>query len=75
MTANERFEIAAAVFYRRTGLLAPGKDQSPAAARDNDAERTESWNDFQAVYGEVIRMTIAECEADEEDWDMAEDDD
>lgn len=62
MDSSGRFEIAAAVFYRRTGLLAPGKDQSPADMRDDEAERAESWKDFQVVYGEVVRQTIEECE-------------
>ena len=29
MSGNEQFEMLAAVFYKRTGVLAPGKDAGP----------------------------------------------
>lgn len=61
MTANERFEIMAEVFYRRTGLLRPGKD-SAMASESAEEERRESWSDFNAVYGEVIRDTMEVCD-------------
>jgi len=61
MTANERFEIMAAVFYRRTGMLAPGKDAA-LASEAAETERHESWADFQTAYGEVVRDTMEVCD-------------
>lgn len=64
MTPNERFEIVAQVFHRRTGFLAPGKDSSPAvmASEDAEAARRESWDDFNLAYREVMGQTIEACD-------------
>ena len=42
MNANERFEYMAELFYRDTGMLAPGKDQSGYLHNSPD-ERQDAW--------------------------------
>ena len=45
MDANEHFEAVAEVFYKATGYLAPGKDESPEFCGDGD-ERNALWRIF-----------------------------
>lgn len=56
MNENELFEIEAAVFYKQTGMMAPGKDDW-SLLHDRQS-RLEAWADFQTVYGKVVRHTI-----------------
>jgi len=45
-TANERFEYMAELFYKDTGIMAPGKD-SPAAFGVTEAkERDAKWHEW-----------------------------
>lgn len=37
LSANDRFEALAALFYNDTGLLAPGKDSSPFVEEDKES--------------------------------------
>jgi predicted outer membrane protein len=56
MSENKRFEIIANVFFRRTGMIAPGKsDWSLLHSRE---DRLQEWADFNTVYGKAINDTI-----------------
>lgn len=67
LTPNERFELMSGLFYRKTGMLAPGKGNT-AAGGESDKSRqnrytiydTWRWNDG-AMTAALER--IAELEA------------
>ena len=46
MNSNERFEYMAELFYKDTGLMAPGKDSPVACGITNREQRGESWNEW-----------------------------
>ena len=43
MNANEQFEYMAELFYKKTGLMAPGKDSPVACGVTDREERQEAW--------------------------------
>ncbi len=43
MDANEQFEYMAELFYKKTGLMAPGKDSPAAFGVTDREERQEAW--------------------------------
>ena len=44
MKANERFEYMAELFYKDTGMMAPGKDSPAAFGATNREEREAAWH-------------------------------
>ena len=46
MNSNERFEYMAELFYKDTGLMAPGKDSPIACGITNREQRYEAWNEW-----------------------------
>lgn len=46
MNANERFEYMAEQFYRKTGMLAPGKDDPLCHGEDYLKNRIAEWYRF-----------------------------
>ena len=47
MNHNEWYEEAAEEFYRKTGMMAPGKDMGAGAgSHPTMEERTEAWMEF-----------------------------
>ncbi len=44
MNANERFEYMAELFYKDTGLMAPGKNSPSACGIVSREQRDEAWN-------------------------------
>lgn len=58
ITADERFEIYAEVFYKETGLLAPGKDAGTLGSEDYDKRRKAAWSDFMDCYAHIVYMTV-----------------
>tara|TARA_R110002020_G_scaffold150741_1_gene327552 strand:- start:195 stop:401 length:207 start_codon:yes stop_codon:yes gene_type:complete len=46
MNSNERFEYMAELFYKDTGLMAPGKDSPVACGITNREQRDEAWNEW-----------------------------
>ena len=43
MNANEQFEYMAELFYKKTGLMAPGKDSPAALGVTDREERQDAW--------------------------------
>lgn len=55
MNANERFEYMAELFYKKHGILAPGKDDpiSPVT----ESERYKLWDEFkEEFYSELFNL-------------------
>jgi len=46
MSANERFEYMAELFYKDTGMMAPGKDSSAAFGVTDGAKRNNKWKEW-----------------------------
>lgn len=46
MNANERFEYMAKLFYKETGLMAPGKDSPAAFGVTDREERQIAWKEW-----------------------------
>lgn len=73
MDANEHFEAVAALFFRATGHLAPGKSEPWAAAsEDGERERRRLWEAFCAGRDSVrevayMRQVYATPTAETED--------
>lgn len=53
MNANERFELMAEEFYKKTGMLAPGKDSPPGFHVDSEKLASE-WFKFCTEYNERV---------------------
>ncbi len=46
-SANDRYEDLAEKFYKKTGMLAPGKDDAPEMHGQNTIEeRIKAWDKF-----------------------------
>ena len=43
MNSNEGFEVMAELFYRETGMMAPGKDCPAGFGPSDYNERVEAW--------------------------------
>ena len=60
MKVNERFEYMAELFYKKTGLTAPGKDSCAAFGCRSDEEMAETekqWRLFaESFYAELFDM-------------------
>ena len=56
-----RFEAKALAFYKRTHLLAPGKDVPAALNRDDAESRQKLWEMWYGDHGRVIEDVIAAC--------------
>jgi hypothetical protein len=56
MDANERFEIKAAVFYRMTGMLPPGKDAGIAGP--DYPTRMDEWEKWCEKHIEIVNLVL-----------------
>ena len=67
MKVNERFEYMAELFYRETGMTAPGKDNCAAfgcRSEEEEAETAKQWRAFaERFYGELfdLHQSNANC--------------
>ncbi len=53
--ANERYEKLAAEFYKKHGVMAPGKDEPAAMGQTiSDEERMNLWREFLKTKGRII---------------------
>lgn len=61
----DRFERVAAMFYRETGWLAPGKDNSAAACGDDDSyeHRRAAWEKWYESRANAARAALAKAGA------------
>ena len=46
MNASERFEYMAELFYKQTGVIAPGKDAQAGFSVDSYEKRLEVWSEW-----------------------------
>lgn len=46
MNANERFEYMAELFYKQTGVMAPGKDSPAGFSVDSYENRQKVWAEW-----------------------------
>ena len=62
MNANERFECMAEQFYKKTGMLAPGKDYPAELARSEEGmhEAYKEW----AIFTEQFHANLFQTHAD-----------
>jgi len=62
MNANERFEYMADRFYKKTGMLAPGKDCPAELARSAEdvVERDMAWREFIEDFSSSLFQTHAD---------------
>jgi len=57
MNANEQFEYMAELFYKKTGLMAPGKDSAAAFGGTDRAERDFKWKEWSTeFYREMFEL-------------------
>lgn len=65
MNEMEKYEYLADLFFKETGLMAPGKD-CPAAfgGQHDERERAEKWKEWiERFYSElfVLHKSVSEC--------------
>ena len=53
MNANERFEVMASLFYKETGIMAPGKDD--CLGTHDTQQRLDAWGPWiEKFYSELF---------------------
>jgi hypothetical protein len=59
MNANERFEYMAELFYKQTGVIAPGKDAPAGFNTDSDEKRREVWSEWaERFYSDLFASLV-----------------
>ena len=61
LSTLEKFEIQAYAFHRMTGIMAPGKDESPCCGISYD-ERKDKWDAWLKEYSPVVIAMIEAVE-------------
>ena len=62
MNANERFEYMAEQFYKKTGMLAPGKD-CPAALARSEEDMHKTYKEW-AIFTEQFHANLFQTHSD-----------